>query len=181
MVKAWKKNLILKVRKTCLFRVQGEQTLALMNVETSQTFRVHGLGAYIFLKLDGRLNLEEVLELAYAKFRITDPTLRMAMDNFIQELFSLNLIEETSCRTAGQAGMQTLDHKPLTIDLASLTVDKSQITYAAAGSCGGSGGGSGGCAGSGSAGSGCGGSGSGCCAGSGGGSGYGGTIAPGTA
>lgn len=160
----------MQVRKTCLFRPQGEQTLALMNVETGEVCRISGLGAYIFLKLDGRLNIGEVLDLVCAKFRLSDPMFVVAMDNFIHELFALNILQSIPTRVAGQPWTELFDNKSLLIDHTSLTVDRSLSAGAAAGCGGGCSGSSGGGGGSASAG----------CAGSSGGggsagSGYGGS------
>lgn len=156
----WNNSLILQVRRTCLFRGQGEQTVALMNVETGHTFKVRGLGAYLFLKLDGHLNIGEVLDFACAKFRITDPMFHIAMDRFLRELFSLDVIQEISVRAANQAWPNLFDNKSLTIDIASLSIDRTVVTVAAgsggsgyasaggSGASGSSGCGGGGCSGS---------------------------------
>ncbi len=148
---------VLQVRLTVLYRPLGEDGLAILDLNSRRVYQLQALGAYIFLQLDGRLSVNEVIQHAVTLAGRKATGVERKVLKFIRELFDLNLLVVLERRVrGGSKSADWLDRKKLNVALSSLKISEGEFgVNAAAGSCGssGSGGCSSGCGSGGSTGS----------------------------
>ncbi len=135
----------LKVRETTLFKLESKTNITIFNLENGFAYHIAGAGSYIWFLLDGSMTISEIVAKVCADLNLKS---EHSVHEFIEELFSKNLVEVVKKKSKRQYPQHPLAQFVKTKEMKTLQTAKSlklEVHEVAAGSGGFIGGGTGGC------------------------------------
>lgn len=99
---------VFQVKDTCLFRVENQSRVIIMNLEDQRVYSADNLGAYLWLMLDGSLSIDKVIKAMVKDLKIKEPSFPNFVQAFVKDLFLKNLIETTKDIKASQRNYKQL-------------------------------------------------------------------------
>lgn len=94
-------NSIFQIKKSCLYRIQHDGQLHILDLESRRIHRLENIAAFIFLQCDGSKTLEKVVVAAKKKFRLQHPDFSDLVSAFVERMIDLNLL--ISIKKSGKA------------------------------------------------------------------------------
>ena len=119
---------ILQIEQTCLFRVENENQITLLSLADRNAYRIKGLGAYLWLSIDGQRSVAEIVHSCQRDLAIEDSQFPHSAKSFLSDVLEKKLIKISNTSTqptekTASSSLAKLNLKVLSMDIAGLSLD----------------------------------------------------------